>query len=184
MQNPTPYRALGGAAEKPRFDVIELIARSRASHWIVASVLILLVDYLTGPFIQFPILFIVPVVIATAAQGLMAGSIVAALLPLLRLSFFLKWNLPSSWLLECIDTSVDIAILIGFAALLHKTLNQGRRIKVLEGILPMCSLCKRIRDEEGEWRQLEGYITARSDALFSHTFCEPCARTHYPGLID
>jgi hypothetical protein len=184
MQNPITYRALTGAAHEDRFDLIELMARVRAWHWVVASVLILLVDYLTGPFIQFPILFIIPVAIATGAQDVIAGSIVAALLPLLRLSFFLKWDLPSSWLLEWIDTGVDVAILIGFATLFHKTLVQRRHIKVLEGILPMCSFCKRIREEGGEWRQLETYISERSRALFSHTFCEQCARTHHPGLID
>ena len=104
--------------------------------------------------------------------------------PLLRLSLFLKWDLPSSWLLEWIDTSVDVAILVRFAALFHRTLVQRRHIKVLEGILPMCSYCKRIRDKGGQLRQLETYITERWDALFSHTFCEPCARTHHPGLID
>jgi hypothetical protein len=124
------------------------------------------------------------VAIATGAQDVIAGSIVAALLPLLRLSFFLKWDLPSSWLLEWIYTGVDVAILVGFATLFHKTLVQRRHIEVLEGILPMCSLCKRIRDESGEWRQLETYISQRSDALFSHTFCEQCARPHHPGLID
>ena len=81
MQNPITYRALMGAAHEDRFDLIELMARVRASHWVVASVLILLVDYLTGPFIQFPILFSIPVVIATAAQGVIAGSIVATLRP-------------------------------------------------------------------------------------------------------
>jgi hypothetical protein len=61
-----------------------------------------------------------------------AGSIVAALLPLLRLSFFLEMDLPSSWLLEWIDTGVDVAILVGFATLFHKTLVQRRHIKVLD----------------------------------------------------
>jgi hypothetical protein len=107
MQNPVTSGAPSGAADTTRFDLLELIARVQAWHWIAASVLILLVDYMTGPFIQFPILFVVPVAIATAAQGVMAGSIVAVLLPLLRLSFFLKWELPSSWLLEGVDTGVE-----------------------------------------------------------------------------
>jgi hypothetical protein len=184
MQNPLTHRALPGAAGKTRFDLLELITRVRAVHWVAASVLILLVDYMTGPFIQFPILFIVPVAIATAAHGVIVGSIVAALLPLLRLSFFLKWDLPSSWLLEWIDTGVDVAILVGFAALIHKTLLQRRQIRVLEGMLPICSFCKRIRDERGQWRQLEAFITERSDALFSHTFCEQCGRTHYPAAVE
>jgi hypothetical protein len=184
MHNLIDNSAPSGAAEKASFDLIELIARVRASHWVAAAALILVVDYITGPFIQFPILFTVPVAIATAAQGMIAGSMVAVLLPILRLSFFLKWELPSTWLLECIDTSVDIAILVGFAALLNNTLLQRRRIRVLEGMLPICSFCKRIRDDGGEWRQIEVYITERSDALFSHTFCEQCARTHYPGTSE
>ena len=172
------------AAEKAHVDLVELIVKGRSWHWIAASVLILLVDFMTGPFVQFPILFVVPVAIATAARGVGAGLGVAALLPLLRLSFFLKWELPSSWLLEGVDTAVDIAILAGFAALLHRTLQQRRHLKVLEGMLPICSFCKRIRDEKGQWRQLEAYITERSDALFSHTFCEQCSRTHYPPRAD
>jgi hypothetical protein len=153
-------------------------------HWVAASVVILLIDYLTGPFIQFPILFIVPVAIATAAQGMIVGSSVAVVLPLLRLSFFLQWDIPSSWFLESIDTAVDMVILTGFAALIHQTIRQGRQIRVLEGMLPICSFCKRIRDESGQWRQLEAFISQRSDALFSHTFCEECGRTHYPDLVE
>ena len=184
MQNPVTHGTPSGAADTTRFDLLELIARARARHSIAASVLILLVDYMTGPFIQFPILFVVPVALATAAQGVLAGSAVAVLLPLLRLSFFLKWELPSSWLLEGVDTAVDVVILVGFAALLHRTLQQRRQLKVLEGMLPICSFCKRIRDEKGQWRQLEAYITERSDALFSHTFCEQCSRIHYPPTVD
>lgn len=184
MQTPATPGAPSGAADTTPFDLLELIGRVQAWHWIVASVLILLVDYMTGPFIQFPILFVVPVAIATAAQGVLAGSVVAVLLPLLRLSFFLKWELPSSWLLEGVDTAVDVVILVGFAALLHRTLLQRRRLKVLEGMLPICSFCKRIRDEKGQWKQLEGYITERSDAFFSHTFCEQCSKIHYPPRVD
>jgi hypothetical protein len=184
MQNPFTSGTPSGAADTTRFDLLELIGRARTWHSIAASVLILLVDYMTGPFIQFPILFVVPVAIATAAQGVVAGSVVAVLLPLLRLSFFLKWQLPSSWLLEGVDTAVDVAILVGFAALLHRTLQQRRQIRVLEGMLPICSFCKRIRDEKGQWRQLEAYITERSDALFSHTFCEQCSKIHYPPRVD
>jgi hypothetical protein len=163
---------------------IELLARARAVHWVTASVVILVIDYLTGPFIQFPILFIVPVAIATGVQGLIAGSSVAVLLPMVRLSFFLRWDIPSSWVLESIDTTVDMVILVGFAALINQVMRQRRQIRALEGMLPICSFCKRIRDEQGQWRQLETFITERSEASFSHTFCEQCGKAHYPGLVE
>jgi PAS domain S-box-containing protein len=52
----------------------------------------------------------------------------------------------------------------------------------LKGMLPICSHCKRIRDEQGDWNQLESYITERSDAVFSHSICEPCSRQFYPDI--
>ncbi len=53
-------------------------------------------------------------------------------------------------------------------------------IKTLEGILPICANCKKIRDESGEWQSLERYIGDRSNAVFSHGLCPDCARRLYP----
>ena len=75
-------------------------------------------------------------------------------------------------------------ILIATAILVDRIVRQDREIRVLRGLLPICSFCKRIRDEEGAWRQLEIYIGARSDARFSHTFCPDCGRRKYPDLVD
>jgi len=163
---------------------LEFLGKTRAVHWIVASAAILLLDYITGPFIQFPILFVVPVALATTTHGPRAGVGVAVVLPLLRLSFFLSWSLPTSWVLEAIDSAVDVIILIGFSLLIDKVIQQQRAIRVLQGLLPICGFCKKIRDEDGQWRQLESFITERSSARFSHTFCMECGRKHYPDLVD
>ena len=53
------------------------------------------------------------------------------------------------------------------------------QVKLLEGILPICSFCKRIRDENNVWCGLESYIADHSEANFSHTFCPDCGRRHY-----
>jgi hypothetical protein len=55
-------------------------------------------------------------------------------------------------------------------------------VTILEGILPICSFCKKIRTVDGRWEQLESYISAHSEAQFSHGLCEPCARKHYPEM--
>ncbi len=47
-------------------------------------------------------------------------------------------------------------------------------VRTLKGLLPICAWCKRIRTEDGEWTQLESYITAHSDANFSHGVCPDC----------
>jgi hypothetical protein len=49
------------------------------------------------------------------------------------------------------------------------------RVKRLEGIIPICAYCKKIRTEQQSWEQLEHYFTEHSDALFSHGICPECA---------
>ena len=48
-------------------------------------------------------------------------------------------------------------------------------VKVLQGLLPICSYCKRIRGDDQYWTQVESYIAERSEAQFSHGICPPCA---------
>jgi hypothetical protein len=125
-----------------------------------------------------------PVALATASQGHAVGVAVAVLLPIFRLSFFIEWPLPASWTLQILDTAIDVIILVVTALMIDRIVRQERAIQVLQGLLPICSFCKRIRDDGGEWRQLEVYIAARSDARFSHTFCRDCGRRQYPDLVD
>ena len=56
-------------------------------------------------------------------------------------------------------------------------------IKTLRGILPICSSCKKIRDDEGYWNQLETYIQEHSEAVFSHGLCPECAKKLYPEIF-
>jgi len=53
------------------------------------------------------------------------------------------------------------------------------KVKQLEGIIPICMYCKKIRDEEQLWHQLEQYISEHSDAMFSHGICPVCFEEHY-----
>lgn len=53
-------------------------------------------------------------------------------------------------------------------------------VKRLEGILPICSFCKRIRDDDGTWTAVESYVRRHSAAEFSHGFCDECGAAHYP----
>lgn len=53
-------------------------------------------------------------------------------------------------------------------------------INTLKGLLPICSACKKIRDDQGSWEQIEVYIKHRSEVEFSHSICPECARALYP----
>jgi hypothetical protein len=56
------------------------------------------------------------------------------------------------------------------------------QVKELTGLLPICSVCKRIRDDQGYWTQLEAYLTKNSRAEFTHGICPECSRKLYPEL--
>ena len=53
-------------------------------------------------------------------------------------------------------------------------------IKTLQGMLPMCASCKKIRNDEGYWENVEEYISKTSDAVFTHGLCPTCAEKLYP----
>ncbi len=55
-------------------------------------------------------------------------------------------------------------------------------VKTLSGLLPLCAHCKKVRDDQGYWNQLEAYIMAHSDADFSHGICPECAEKFYPEM--
>jgi hypothetical protein len=58
------------------------------------------------------------------------------------------------------------------------------RVKVLRGLLPICSSCKKIRDDQGYWTQLETYIHQHSEADFTHGLCPDCAERLFQGYIE
>jgi PAS domain S-box-containing protein len=57
-----------------------------------------------------------------------------------------------------------------------------RQLKKLSGLLPICSYCKKIRDDQGYWNQIESYIHEHSEAEFSHSVCRECAKKYYPDM--
>jgi PAS domain S-box-containing protein len=60
--------------------------------------------------------------------------------------------------------------------------NALSKIKTLSGLLPICSYCKKIRDDKGYWQEVEAYIRKYSEAKFSHSICQECAKKHYPDF--
>ncbi len=56
-------------------------------------------------------------------------------------------------------------------------------IKTLNGLIPICSHCKKIRDDKGYWNRLETYIDEHSEATLSHGICPECIKKHYPGHV-
>jgi AmiR/NasT family two-component response regulator len=57
------------------------------------------------------------------------------------------------------------------------------KVKTLTGLLPICAGCKKIRDDQGYWQQVEQYIQKHSNATFSHGLCPECCQRLYPGVF-
>ena len=58
------------------------------------------------------------------------------------------------------------------------------QIKTLRGILPICSFCKQIRNDQGYWQQVEEYLKYHTNAQFSHGVCPDCLKKHYSEVIS
>lgn len=69
---------------------------------------------------------------------------------------------------------------------LQKTINAldkaNKEIIQLKSLLPICCVCKKIRDDEGYWNEIDSYISKHSHIQFSHSFCPACARKFYPDI--
>lgn len=69
---------------------------------------------------------------------------------------------------------------------LEESLSQQKALEaenqMLRGLLPICSGCKKIRDENGKWWHVEEYVAMHSEADFSHTICPPCRKRIYPEI--
>lgn len=64
---------------------------------------------------------------------------------------------------------------------LQKTLD---KVNLLSGLLPICAHCKKIRSDKGRWVTIEKYIEKHSEAAFSHSICDECARILYPEEFE
>lgn len=63
--------------------------------------------------------------------------------------------------------------------LIHDLQQASSEVKILSGLLPICSHCKKIRDDKGYWNSIEAYIHEHSEAKFSHGICQECIKKHY-----
>ena len=63
-------------------------------------------------------------------------------------------------------------------------LKTTKRLKVLEGFLPVCSFCKKIKDEKGSWDNIEEYLSDHSEVQISRRICDECKKEHFPELEE
>ena len=172
----------------------------RATSIVLVSVAI--ATLLTFPISRIEIhsrdvLFIAAVIVSSRWAGVKAG-VCAALLSVLVFDWFFD---TTPHILDFTFAGLVQAVVFGSVSLLVASLEKQRHqaiwssedanqklmtslneIKVLHGILPICSYCKRIRTEDNTWDQMEAYIHEHSEADFSHTVCPDCLGKYFPDI--
>jgi hypothetical protein len=162
---------------------------------IILTVVLGVLDYVTGYEASFFPFYFVPVALAAWKCGSGVRALVALLAAatwsLVNLclghhyssNFFLAWNtamlLISFFVIAHVISRFSFLLQAERAASeqLRKTLSE---VKTLKGLLPICAHCKKVRNEKGYWEMVELYVQRHADAQFSHGICEECARKHYP----
>lgn len=155
---------------------------------VLLAVVVLAADFASGPSIQFPLLFLIPIAFASWFSGWFWGVGLAVFLSLMRALFVPLWDAPWTLGHTVVNTAIRIATFCMFALLIDRTSRQTkalkREVRTLRGLLPICGFCKRIRTDGDNWAQIEAYVSDRSEARFSHGICPKCAREHYADLLD
>jgi len=145
------------------------------------------IDWELVPLAIFPFVFIFPVMLAAWNRGLWFALSCAVLLSLTRVARDYFLVLQPLTVDEKTAALVRFFVLTLLAVLTTLLARQSRllrqRVVLLEGILPICAGCKSIRDEQGNWLPLEGYITTHSTAQFSHGLCPGCFKHYYGDQI-
>lgn len=151
---------------------------------IITAIIVLGVDFITGRHIEFPILYVIPVWMATGGERKIIPLMLAVLLPLIRIFFYYLWDEMQFISYAIINSSITMAALIFYSHLIGQVLHHKKeleeKVNALEGILPICASCKKIRNENGEYEQIEKYIAEHSRATFTHGLCPECAKKLYP----
>ena len=158
---------------------------------VAATALLGWADYTTGHELNFFLFYFVPVCLAAWKLGLAQAAIVSVISSgVWFLADFKAGHGYSSHLVAVWNTLIRLNafLFVGWAtARLESLLARERelteslkesmaQIRVLEGIVPICGACKKIRDSAGRWQQMEAYIEHRTHAEFSHGICPDCAR--------
>jgi hypothetical protein len=156
--------------------------------WFMALLCLVFVglDWELVPLAVFPFVFVFPLMLVAWNRGLWFALACAVLFSASRAVHALLFDARAETVDDIAAVLVCFFVLALLALLTSLMARQSRllrhRVQQLEGILPICAGCKSIRDESGNWMQLEGYITTHTPAQFSHSFCPACYKAFYGEL--
>ncbi len=152
--------------------------------WVPVAAILVSVDFATGPYFQFPSVYILAVAGAGWFSGARTGLALAAVLPLSRVILMLTvWNEP--WETGIfIATAITRFVVFSVMAVLASRLAQHERamaheVEVLSTLLRVCSYCRKICGADERWMTLDTYMSEPREEL-SAGLCPHCAQANFP----
>ncbi len=160
---------------------------------VLASALALLITWLLVPYLErgrFTLFF--AAVMVSAWYGGAGPGLFASVLALLSGNLFsapFGSSSPAGVQIAQASAFLFAAFLISLLNSVRKRLNRElteslAQVKLLSGLLPICSSCKMIREDGGGWSQIETYISNHSEATFTHGVCPDCYQKVFPESYE
>lgn len=151
--------------------------------WIAIAAIVAVLDHVSGPILQFPILFIVPVTLAAWHGGLKWGLSLSLVLPLFRIVSY-SLNAPS-WPIgvtvsNALIRMLTLAIMAFFASVAAE---KSREVRQLRRLLTLCRYCRRTLGPSGEWERPSTAVSEEPTAELAIVVCPDCAHERYPALF-
>jgi len=178
-----PVNPIAPAPRPAEVPVFERGLWSRTWFMVLLCLVFIALDWELVPLSVFPFVFVFPVMLVAWNRPLWLSATCAAVLSLTRILHQLVFSPKPVNANELADALICFFVLVLLAALTTLLGRQSRKLRqrvfVLEGLLPICSFCKSIRNDKSEWVKLEEYIAGHSRATFSHGLCPDCAKKHY-----
>ena len=163
-------------------------ARVPAAWWWAIAAGLLLIEYLTGLHNQFPMIYFIPVSLAAWYSGRRTALALGLIIPIAQMMFVLlerqPVHVPTLVAFTTFRGTVIIVMAMWLARLSEHERALNHEVQTLHGLLPVCSFCKSIRNELGEWEHMEKFISKRSETQFSHGICPSCHKIHYADLVE
>lgn len=160
------------------------VNRIRPVYWLPVVVMMVAIDYATGPHFQFPAVYTIPVFLAGWLSGPVAGLSLAVILPLTRLALmFGLWGQPwdGMTIVATATTRIGVSALMAVMAArlaTHERALMGQ-VEVLNTLLHTCSYCRKIKGADDQWVPVETYISLHKDE-FTAGLCPTCAQANFP----
>jgi hypothetical protein len=160
-------------------------------------VLVGFLDVVTGYQVSFSLLYLAPITLVTWGAGRRWGVAIASLSALVWLGAdMLSGHRVTQPLIPLWNALVHLGFFLIVVTLLTRLklsyeaqIRSARalqasldNVKLLSGLIPICAWCKKVRNDQGYWQQVEAYIAEHSDATFTHGICQECKEKELQAL--